>query len=65
MMFGSPLIFGQSNYVQTKFINNLNFLLDLKDFTVCCYYIETVSNHWNVLSTFELETLAGILTSRY
>ena len=53
MMFGSPLIFRQSNYVQTKFINNLNFLLDLKDFPVWYYFIETVSNHGNVLSTFE------------
>lgn len=44
MMFGNPLIFRQSNFVETKFINNLIFLLDLKDFIVCCCYMETVSN---------------------
>ena len=41
-MVGSPLIFRQSNFVQTKFINNLKFPLDLKAFIVCCCYIETV-----------------------
>lgn len=41
MMVGSPLSLGKA----ILFINNLIFLLDLKAFLVCCYYMETVSNH--------------------
>lgn len=35
MIVRTPLIFRQSSFVKSKFVNNLIFLLDLKAFTVC------------------------------